>query len=45
MAVFLTAVLSLGTPRSKFYIQSASKDMSTSNKTQKFIKIFTTASH
>jgi len=45
MAVFLIAGLSLGTPRSKVYIQSASKDTSTSNRTQKFIKIFTTASH
>jgi hypothetical protein len=45
IAVFLTAVLSLGTPRSKVYIPSASKDTSTSNRTQKFIKMFTTARH
>jgi hypothetical protein len=45
MAVFLPAVLSLGPPRSQVYIQTAGKDMSTSNRTQKFIKMFTTASH
>lgn len=45
MAVLLIAVLSLGTPRSKVYIQSATKDTSTSNRTQKFVKMFTTASH
>jgi len=45
MAVFLTAGLGLGTPCSKVYIQSASKDKSTFNRTQKFIEMFTTAGH
>lgn len=45
MAVFLAAGLSLGTPSSKVYIQSATKNTPTFNRTQKFIKMFTTASH